>query len=250
VQKSFDFGDGDPTLHADEEEAQRACIETIEAWASLARCNDVRVLFTGPHNFRKTVLKTYKGNRKGGKPLAYWATVRAVKERFRCDEVDGLEADDLMGILATSQGYEDSVVVTLDKDLRTVPGMHFNPLKDRKPTLVTPSQANVKWFTQVLTGDSTDNYAGCPGVGPKRAEAVLSGWDGADLSAGWTRVVGAYKAKKLTEKDALVQARVAKILTRADYDKENRQVVLWGPRGSEKLSLHDVVNKESVNGKV
>ncbi|WP_233582141.1 hypothetical protein [Asaia sp. W19] len=241
VQKTFDFGAPEPTIHADEEEAQRACIETIEAWASLARCRDVRVLFTGPHNFRKKILPTYKGNRKGGKPLAYWATVRAVKERFRCDEVDGLEADDLMGILATSKGHEESIVVTLDKDLRTVPGRHFNPVKDSKPCIVTPAQANLKWFTQTLTGDTTDNYAGCPGIGPKRAETILSGWDGCSLTAGWKLVVEAYKGKKLTEADALVQARVAKILTRDDYDRDSKEVILWDLKGPQRLKLEDVV---------
>jgi len=243
VQKSYEF-DGETVVDADVSEAIQGALETVQAWAELARCRDIRVLFTGPHNFRKSVLPTYKGNRKGGKPVAYFETVSAVKRCFHCQEVDGLEADDLMGILATTPKYADSVIVTLDKDLRTIPGLHYNPVKDTRPIRVTQAQANLKWLTQTLTGDPTDNYSGCPNIGAKRAEAILEGWSGESLSDGWARVVGAYKTKKLTERDALIQARVARILTRADYDKSNREVLLWSPEGEpERVALRDVTRK-------
>jgi DNA polymerase-1 len=59
---------------------------------------------------------------------------------------------------------------------------------------------------QTLVGDTSDGYPGCPGIGPVKAEKVLG------MPPNWQDVVGAYRAAKLTEADALVQARVARIL--------------------------------------
>jgi DNA polymerase-1 len=194
------------------------------------------VCFTAADNFRKRVLPSYKANRTGGKPLVYQDTVMAVEERFRTERIHGLEGDDLMGILATTvPKYEGAVSVTLDKDMRGYPGLHFNPLKDRQVRLVTLEAANRWWMMQTLMGDPTDGYSGCPGVGEKRAAAALDG--ARTLEALWRKVVETYRSKKLTEKDALLQARVARILRREDYDRTTKEVLLWHPTAPERLSL-------------
>ena len=68
----------------------------------------------------------------------------------------------------------------------------------------------------MLTGDATDGYKGLPGCGPKGAIKVLGEpptGDYSDIASAWEWVVGAYARKGLTEDDAIVQARVARILT-------------------------------------
>ena len=74
---------------------------------------------------------------------------------------------------------------------------------------------------QTLVGDSTDNYKGCPGIGPKKASAML------DIDPSWDTVAGAFQKAGLTEAEALVQAQVAKILRHEDYNFDLEEVILW-----------------------
>ena len=71
---------------------------------------------------------------------------------------------------------------------------------------VTEEDANYNHLLQALTGDAVDGYSGCPGIGIKRASRLL------DADASWDSVIAAYDKAGLTEEDALVQARVARIL--------------------------------------
>ncbi len=91
-------------------------------------------------------------------------------------EKDTWEADDVMGVLATCGQLECPLIVTIDKDLRQVPGWHWNPDKEQWPTWVTEDQGVLLEHTQWLTGDATDGYAGITkcdasprGMGPKTA---------------------------------------------------------------------------------
>ena len=229
VQRDHDWGDGIQTSHTFAQDAADNACHLVDAWRAIAGCKDVVVTFTGKDNFRHRILPTYKANRAGKvKPLAYAYTVEAIERRFDTRVVEGLEADDLMGIMATTlPKYDGAVVVTIDKDLRGVPGRHLNPLKDRRPAVVTERDANRTWLLQTLTGDKVDGYAGIPGVGPKKAEAILGGES--ILEYQWLRVVEAYRDAGLAEADALKQARVARILRRSDYDKDSKEIILWHP---------------------
>src|SRR5690606_15306825 len=91
---------------------------------------------------------------------------------------------------------------------------------------VSEEEADRYFYMQVLTGDPTDGYSGCPGIGPKRAERLL---DGVGLEDMWSVIVETYEAKGLTEEDALQQARVARILRKNDYDFKNKSPMLWAP---------------------
>ena len=119
-----------------------------------------------------------------------------------------LEADDAMGIYATS--HEDCVICSPDKDMRQIPGELYD-LKEQ--TTITKSEG-LKWhLIQTLAGDQTDGYAGVPGIGVKRAVQLFE-----EHGYNWKTVVDAFEAKGLTEEDALTNARLAKILTASDYD--------------------------------
>jgi DNA polymerase-1 len=236
LQRDYQWEPGHKASVANNQEAADAALWTIAAWTKLSGCNDQLVAFTGRHNFRKLVLPSYKANRAGvSKPLAYEYTVNACRERFRSELIDGLEADDILGILATSPKYDGAVVCTLDKDLRTVPGRHLNPLKDTRPVTVNAVQGAYRWLLQTLRGDAVDGYTGIPGVGPKKALLALGAE--APVSVLWPRVVAAYHDSGLTEVDALTQARVARILQRCDYDRETKEILLWHPTTPLRLSL-------------
>ena len=83
------------------------------------------------------------------------------------------------------------------------------------------------WMLQTLTGDPTDGYPGLPGIGKKRGADMLGEPGERPLEDLWDQVVRAYEAKDLTEDDALVQARCARILRNTDF--EEGEIKLWQP---------------------
>ncbi len=96
--------------------------------------------------------------------------------------------------------------------------------------VVEPNDAHYFFWTQTLTGDTCDGFPGCPGIGPKKAhKIILDMLLDVDSRTEWSFIVEAYQKKGLTEADALVQARVARILQHTDYDFVNKKVILWNP---------------------
>lgn len=253
TQESAYRWDEQTTSHAmlgDSKTAARNAVDLTWAWAKLAGLKNVRVCFTGRTNFRKALLPTYKANRAGKvKPVAFGYTVEALCERFQTDLVEGLEGDDLLGVLATNPKYQGSVIQSLDKDMRSLPGLIMNPLKDTKPFHVSPRQADTNWLTQALTGDTADGYTGIPRIGPAKAAKILGGL--ALATEHWPRVRQAYAAAGLSEEHALTQARVARILRHDDYRKgPPREVRLWTPDGGEWIQLDNLLAPRADAGRV
>jgi DNA polymerase-1 len=114
--------------------------------------------------------RPYKGNRVQPKPDHY-ETLRSHLEKEYCATVVyGQEADDALGIEAVKN---ESVIVTIDKDLDMIPGLHYNFVKDY---LYHVSDEAAEWhfWYQVLVGDVTDNVPGCPKIGDAKALKLLS----------------------------------------------------------------------------
>jgi 5'-3' exonuclease len=86
----------------------------------------------------------------------------------------------------------------------------------------TPELAERKLYEQCLTGDSTDGYAGCPGIGPKRAGLILDKCNGSY----WEAVVKAFEDADLTEEDAVRNFNLAHILQVDNWDKVKQQPIL------------------------
>jgi len=222
------WGDDMWTLHSDFREA----CQRFDCWISdnFVRLGADRVVvaFSGSDNWRKTVLPTYKHNRKRKrKPLVFHELKEYCRTAYRTFEIADLEADDVLGLMAGMPGLGrikgEKIVVTIDKDLKTVPGLHFDPGNpDRGVIEVSKDQADYNHLFQTLTGDAVDGYSGCPGIGPKRAERVLE-------RPCWDSVVEAYASAGLEEEDALTQARVARILRWGEYNVSGKKVRLWNP---------------------
>ena len=133
------------------------------------------VFLTGKGNFRYDVAKTapYKGNRKSEKPKHYHLLREYLESAWSAKVITGMEADDAIAITATELG-EESVIVTIDKDLNQVPGWHYNFVKDEL-FHVTPEEGIRFFYHQMLTGDTVDNIKGVKGIGPKTADKLLNG---------------------------------------------------------------------------
>ena len=183
---------------------------------------EVIMCFTDGENFRKTILPSYKGNRTGKeKPHGYYVLKSYVEDKYKTYQRKGLEGDDCLGILQTSL-KEYTVIISGDKDFKTVPG-HFYDYLHNKHYIHSEEEANYWHFFQTLIGDTTDGYKGCPNIGKVKAKVIL------DVDASWKTIVKTFKEKGLTEKDALVQARVARILRASDYDFKKKKPILWSP---------------------
>lgn len=231
-QKNFDFeGDGNIVSYvAPLEDALEEVTTYINELVTKLEADRYIVCLScdSKDNWRKKVLPSYKENRANViKPELLAPIKEAMRERYECYERPNLEADDIMGILSTHPTLVPGmkIIVSEDKDMKTIPGWLFNPAKDEKPKKITVKEADHYHLTQTLTGDSTDNYKGCPGVGPVKAEHILCNGE----YSPWTRVVLAYESKGLTADDALVQARVARICRHQDYDFKKKKVILWTP---------------------
>lgn len=142
-----------------------------------AGCSSYRIFLTTNKNFRDHLVDDYKANRtdverpvnlKWAKKWAV-ANLEAVYHAY-------LEADDLLGIWHE----ENTVIWSLDKDLRQIPGKH---LDDATRQVVTVSKlgkiqdkgkkvyfdGECGFYLQLLTGDSADYIVGCG----KRVESVF-----------------------------------------------------------------------------
>lgn len=173
------------------------------------------------HYFRHDLWPAFKADRP--EPPASLADVReTLRLNFQTKALPMLEADDVIGILATGPWVTgERVIVGVDRDLHTIPGLHINPSKPGTVVLSDVDAAR-NHMTQTLVGK---DFPGCPGVGPKSVGRILWG----DCGQWWAQVVCAFKGKGRSEADALLQARLARVLRACDYDVAARRVIPWTP---------------------
>ena len=174
------------------------------------------LFFSDSKNFRKKIYPDYKGHRNRKKPCGYRRVISALSDMYEVIRMPELEADDAMGIYATE--HPGNVIVSPDKDMKQIPGRLYN--MDEMFT-ITPEEGEKWHYIQTLAGDQTDGYSGVPGIGIKRAVALFE-----EHGYTWDTVVKAFAGKDLDEDVALMNARLAKILTNKEYDG---QVIPWSP---------------------
>ncbi|MCO5735933.1 hypothetical protein [Stenotrophomonas maltophilia] len=229
----FNGVENDPVVDANLDRALLTVKRRVDEVANQLKGTRVIVCLTDEENFRYSVYPDYKGNRKNvRKP----STLRQVKDflaaNYETYKRPGLEADDCMGILSTHPTLIKGrkIIVSDDKDLGTIPGELHSPLKMKvgQVKTVTKWEADRYFMEQTLTGDSTDGYPGCKGIGAK-SPFVTGLKDCKDAKEMWALVKAGFESKGLTEADALVQARCARILRADDWDFKARSVRLWNP---------------------
>jgi DNA polymerase-1 len=124
--------------------------------------------------FRHDLYPEYKANRKDAhKPIYYSEMREYMQKQWKAEMTDGFEADDVIGIEQCTSS-DETIICTIDKDLDMIPGWHYNYGKQTK-YYVTPEEGLIKFYSQLLTGDRTDNIPGCKGIGPVKASRILAG---------------------------------------------------------------------------
>lgn len=233
-QELLDFGDFQHTS-TDPASACRMADEKIEQYRVAVRADSVVVCLSDPDvNWRKQLNPTYKAVRKEvQKPAMLSLMKQYLYEHYRSYIRPRLEADDVMGILATRPSLLgndlEAVIVSEDKDMRTIPGLVYNPGKaDLGVLKITPIEAMQFHLWQTICGDTTDGYTGAPKVGPKSpyAEDALEITKPLEM---WDNVLLAFSSVGLTEDDAIMQARMARILWADDYNFKTKGIRLWNP---------------------
>lgn len=185
---------------------------------------------THKDNFRHAVMPNYKPRDRSERPELLQPLKDYLANEYPSYIRPDLEADDIMGILQTHPHLieDDTIIVSEDKDMRTVPGKLYAPHRPELGVL-TISDSDAKRFHmwQTICGDTTDGFKGAPKVGAKSvyAEDVFE----IPLSEMWNNVIDAFASVGCGEADALVNARMAKILTWRNYNFQEKEVNLWTP---------------------
>ena len=225
AETEIDWGDDIWSLFTDLKDARQAFQFQLDKITDTLGVKDyVCCLSDHGNNFRKVVDPSYKSNRKGTrKPLGYVSLCEWVETTYKSFRKPTLEADDCLGIIATMPiNSGKCVIVSDDKDLKTIPGKLYRPTAGEQLT-ISEQDADRHFLTQVCVGDPVDGYKGIPGIGPKKAEAILGS------RPHWGAVEQAYIKAGMTKQDALTQARLARILRWSDWDEEKGEVKLWTP---------------------
>lgn len=145
-----------------------ADLTTISGYITGTKQDDPKV-----ENYRNLIAKTepYKGTRPEKKPVHYEAIRRHLRYTLFFHYQYTQEADDAIAIEAT-KNRDEVVICSIDKDLRQVPGFHYNFVTN-KIDYVTEDEGNRFFYRQILTGDRIDNVPGVGGIGPVKAEKLI-----------------------------------------------------------------------------
>jgi len=167
--------DKDPEMF---EQCWRAFKELLKTSLEAAYCDDHVMAVKHGKSYRDDIYCDYKRDR--GKwsiynPFVQMVRNRAVEEGLSIFATDK-EADDLIRMWAEEfQKYEiDHVIISVDKDLWCIPGLHFNPKKKTFKN-ITLEEGMWHYYGQLLSGDPTDFIPGLPGIGPKTAMEMIEG---------------------------------------------------------------------------
>lgn len=262
-QRSYDWnGDGNRSVAADEDAARVVVENEVERLADRLAADHVIICLSDDFNsFRKDRIDpTYKALRSTvDRPVHLYDIKEWMADTYDSLRWNTLEADDVMGIMATDPTRDDErIIVSADKDMMTIPGKLYRPATEGRPAKlmeISVEEADRFHLWQTIVGDVVDGYPGLPGAGPVEAERLLAGhyhyswthtfkrgprkgleevrWAMSDEPSSearhtpWSAIVSGYARRGLTEADAIKQARLARILRYGEYD--GRTPRLWLP---------------------
>ena len=225
LEEPIDWGNDVWTLSSDLKKGKQLFLQSIAYYLDLTKSKDVIICFSDKNNFRKKIDSEYKSYRKKiRKPICYSAMRKWIEETHETVSYQNLEGDDVIGLLATGKYKDNCVIVSGDKDMRTIPAWQVCIVDDQIEK-VDNDLADYNFCTQVLTGDQTDGYKGCVGVGHIKASRVLL--DKKKLRDQWEAVIREYVRNQYDINAVYHQAKLARILREGEYDYKTNQPKLW-----------------------
>ena len=204
----------------------KALGHAIERLTEAVYADSCVVTFSHKQNFRKEFFPGYKAHRTNRKPIMMADAIEWVTNKFNVKCRPGLEADDVMGIMATRAPGE-YIICSVDKDMKTIPGLHYNWKDDfAEIEEVGDEEAERFWWHQTVVGDRSDGYPGAAGIGEVGARKALADVPREQL---WDAVLACFGGDVDA---ALLNARCARILTAEYWDFERGKPILWSPPAS------------------
>lgn len=185
-----------------------------DTWLDAAEADILIPCITRGSNFRNILWPAYKSNRKDKvRPRHLSPVYEHIMKHPNLKYHSGWEADDVLGFMQTMPLGMNLIIVSIDKDLDQIPGWHCNPDKEVRYEVSIDDADLYKWM-QVLSGDSTDGYAGIAGIGQGKAGKIL-----ADVSFGDRQSVveSVYTGKEL---DTTYYSAMLKCAEIVQYNKD------------------------------
>lgn len=133
-----------------------------------------RMFIGGAENFRYQIYPDYKGNRPDTKPTWLQDVREYLVVEHKAVISDGIESDDSMGIEQCCSEFMTTVICTNDKDLKMIPGNHYNPITGES-LFVSPLDGLKYFYQQLIQGDQSDNIPGYDGKMRPKIPKFLQG---------------------------------------------------------------------------
>ena len=165
---------------------------TLNEVLTKERPSHIGVAFDHGLTFRNEAFPQYKAQREET-PEDIKRSVPIIKDILTAYhipvlQVDGFEADDVIGTLALKAGQQgvDTYMLTPDKDYAQLVRSNvymYRPRHGGGYETMGPNEVNQKYNISsplqvidllALMGDSADNFPGCPGVGEKTASKLIN----------------------------------------------------------------------------
>ncbi len=146
---------------------------TLKTISTDTGISNMRIYISGRTNFRYDVATTkpYKGNRATMvRPQYLNHCKQYLIDNYKAIVMHGYEADD--GI-ATDMTINGAAHCGIDKDILQIAGWHYNYVKEEWQH-VTPEEAEITLYRQVLMGDTSDNIPGLPRIGEVKAANAIT----------------------------------------------------------------------------
>lgn len=234
-------GEGEYTWHCDSKAALATVRDRLREVQRETNAYRLILAVGSPSNWRKKLEPTYKSNRNGKKkPLGYNAVIAELGKAHVILSQPWFEADDLLGVAHTSGEYGDTVLVSADKDMLTVPGKLYNP-DSPTPKVVTIEEedADFNHAIRALAGDAADGYKGCQGIGEKTATENVAGWRarGSDSADVYAKALELFESRGHTPGYGLLQLKLSRVLRECDIirrEDDQWDIQTWKPPAPRK----------------
>lgn len=188
------------------------------------------------HTFRNDLFDGYKATRKP-MPDELREQIEPLKEMLKLMNItivekEGIEGDDIIGIVSKKFLDTETIIVTGDRDffqlIDNVTSVYFTKKGTSDVKIMNEKQLKEEYGVtpkqfidlKALQGDSSDNIPGVAGIGPKTATGLIQKYSSIEnLYEHIDEISGKLKEKLETNKDmAFLSKTLATILTKGELD--------------------------------
>ena len=225
-----------------------------------------------PHGptFRSEAYPAYKAQREAT-PEDIKQSVPIIKDLLKAWnipilEVEGFEADDVIGTLATKAGQQgiETYMLTPDKDYGQLVRDNvfiYRPRHGGGYEVMGPEEVKAKYAIPsteavidllALMGDSADNFPGCPGVGEKTAVKLINEFGTVEELIRRTSEIKGALQKKVEEHvdDIKLSKFLATIKTDVPIELKMDELKVSQPNDAELAKLFEELELKSLANKI